>query len=103
MVINIPYGGMLENSKHKIQKSKIGSDKQEITKRLHRVKGQIEGVEDMIGQGKECYLVIHQIMAARSALGAVAVKLLTEASCAASNRKDQTKLEQLLNQLLKFH
>jgi len=93
---------MEENAKVKSKNSKLKEEKTEITKRLHRVKGQIEGIEEMIGEKKECSLVIHQIMAARSALGAVAVKLLTDASCKASNKQDQQKFEQLINQLLKF-
>ena len=92
----------MENAKIKTQRSKINSEKDKIADRLHRIKVQVEGVEDMIGQGKECALVIHQIMAARSALGAVAVKLLTDASCKASSKQDQAQFEQLINQLLKF-
>jgi len=61
----------------------------DISIRLHRVRGQIEGIEQMIGQNQDCSLVIHQIMAARSALGSVAVKLLTKASCTASTLQEQ--------------
>lgn len=74
----------------------------DIISRLHRIMGQLRGVELMINEEKECNLIIPQIMAIRSALGVVAVKLLTDASCKASSGKDQQKFEQLINQLIKF-
>lgn len=74
----------------------------DIISRLHRIMGQLRGVELMINEEKECNLIIPQIMAIRSALGVVAVKLLTDASRKASSGKDQQKFEQLINQLIKF-
>ena len=39
--------------------------------RLRRIKGQVEGLERMIGQGRYCVDILNQIKAARSALQAL--------------------------------
>jgi DNA-binding FrmR family transcriptional regulator len=41
---------------------------EDIRKRLHRVAGQVEGVERMLDQGRECRDVVTQISAATKAL-----------------------------------
>jgi DNA-binding FrmR family transcriptional regulator len=46
--------------------------------RLKRIRGQVEGVERMIGEGRYCVDIITQIRAARSALLALENSVLKE-------------------------
>lgn len=80
------------------------TDKQ-IKDQLHRIKGQIEGVEKMIEKCRSCDDVIMQLMAARSSLEKVAVKLIEDEtnSCVSSkNKKDQMRLKRMATTLFKY-
>ena len=45
--------------------------------RLRRIEGQVRGLQEMIGDGRECRDVVYQIAAARNALGQLGVRYLT--------------------------
>jgi DNA-binding FrmR family transcriptional regulator len=49
---------------------------EDVRKRLHRVAGQLEGVERMLDQGRECRDVIAQISAATKALEQAGFRLV---------------------------
>ena len=49
--------------------------KQDLTHRLHRIEGQVRGLQNMVDNDTYCNDVLIQIAAVRSALGAVAQKL----------------------------
>ncbi|MGD0256038.1 MAG: metal-sensitive transcriptional regulator [Acidimicrobiales bacterium] len=49
---------------------------EDLRKRLHRVAGQIEGVERMLDQGRECRDVVSQISAATKALEQAGFRLV---------------------------
>jgi DNA-binding FrmR family transcriptional regulator len=49
---------------------------EDVRKRLHRVAGQIEGIERMLDQGRECRDVISQISAATKALEQAGFRLV---------------------------
>jgi DNA-binding FrmR family transcriptional regulator len=53
-----------------------GQDKQALIKRLHRVEGQVRGIERMIEEDRYCIDVLTQIAAVRTALEQVGAKLL---------------------------
>ncbi len=53
-------------------------DKQQITKRLRRVEGQVRGIEKMIEEDRYCIDVLTQISAAQAALDKVALKLMED-------------------------
>jgi len=79
-------------------------DKQVINQ-LHRIKGQIEGIERMIKSCRSCEDVVMQLMAARSSIEKVALKILAEEtdSCTRSkNKKDQERLQQIATTLFKY-
>jgi DNA-binding FrmR family transcriptional regulator len=83
---------------------KENSDKQ-LIQQLHRIKGQIDGVERMIGECKSCDAVVMQLMAARSSLEQVTLKLLSEEtdSCVKSNnKKDLEKIKKIASTLFKY-
>ena len=54
------------------------SDKDALVKRLHRVEGQIRGIERMVGDERYCIDILTQISAATTALEAVALKILED-------------------------
>ena len=50
--------------------------KDDLSKRLNRLKGQLEGIQRMVDEEAYCVDVLQQIAAVRGALGKVASKLL---------------------------
>lgn len=54
------------------------SDKQGLLKRLNRIEGQVRGVGKMVEEDRYCIDVLTQISAVRSALDAVAIRLLRD-------------------------
>jgi len=53
-------------------------DKDALIKRLHRIEGQVRGVEKMVEDNRYCIDVLTQIAAVNTALEAVAFKILDE-------------------------
>ncbi len=54
------------------------ADKEALIKRLHRIEGQVRGIEKMIGDDRYCIDIITQISAVTTALESVAFKILDE-------------------------
>ncbi|MBA3331238.1 MAG: metal-sensitive transcriptional regulator [Actinobacteria bacterium] len=54
------------------------SDKDALVKRLHRIEGQVRGVERMVEEERYCIDILTQIGAVSTALDSVAVKLLED-------------------------
>jgi len=78
-------------------------DQKDIFNRLHRIIGQLQGVEQMIGEDRECDLVIHQILAARAGLAKIGVKILAQQSCQLNTRDNPDQFEKYLTQLLNLN
>jgi DNA-binding FrmR family transcriptional regulator len=55
-----------------------GYDKAAMVKRLHRIEGQVRGIERMVEDDRYCIDVLTQISAVRTALESVAFKLLDD-------------------------
>ncbi|HXF98455.1 MAG TPA: metal-sensitive transcriptional regulator [Gaiellaceae bacterium] len=53
-------------------------DKDALIRRLHRIEGQVRGIERMIEEERYCVDVLTQIAAVSTALEGLAVKLLEE-------------------------
>jgi DNA-binding FrmR family transcriptional regulator len=53
-------------------------DKDALIKRLHRIEGQVRGVERMVEEERYCIDILTQISAVSTALEQVAVKLLDD-------------------------
>ncbi len=53
-------------------------EKDALIKRLHRIEGQVRGIEKMLAEDRYCIDVITQISAVTTALEAVAFKILDE-------------------------
>jgi CsoR family transcriptional regulator, copper-sensing transcriptional repressor len=53
-------------------------DKQALVKRLHRIEGQVRGIERMVEDDRYCVDVLTQINAVTTALESLAFKILDE-------------------------
>ena len=54
------------------------ADKDALVRRLHRIEGQIRGIERMVDEERYCVDILTQIAAATTALETVAFKILDE-------------------------
>jgi len=54
------------------------ADKDALINRLHRIEGQVRGIERMVDEDRYCIDIITQISAITTALDAVAFKILDE-------------------------
>ena len=57
---------------------KHGYDKSALTKRLHRIEGQVRGIHRMVEDDRYCIDVLTQISAVTTALESLAFKLLDD-------------------------
>ena len=55
-----------------------GYDKDALKKRLHRIEGQVRGIERMVDEDRYCIDVLTQISAVNTALESLAFKILDE-------------------------
>ena len=89
---------------------KHGYDKDALVKRLHRVEGQVRGLERMVEEDRYCIDVLTQISAAERALQGVAVGLLNdhlshcviEAASSGDEAEAETKTHELLEAVHRF-
>jgi len=85
-------------------------DKDALIKRLHRIEGQVRGVEKMVEGDRYCIDILTQISAANTALEALAFKILDEhvrhcvagALASGDESNAQTKTEELLEAVQRF-
>jgi DNA-binding FrmR family transcriptional regulator len=54
------------------------ADKDAIVKRLHRIEGQVRGIERMVDEDRYCIDILTQISAVTTALESVAFRILDE-------------------------
>ncbi|CAN5229712.1 hypothetical protein BH18ACT12_BH18ACT12_04080 [soil metagenome] len=57
---------------------KHGYDKDALVKRLHRIEGQVRGIERMVEDDRYCIDILTQISAATTALDSLAFKVLDD-------------------------
>ena len=85
-------------------------DKVAVVKRLHRIEGQVRGIEKMVEDDRYCIDVLTQIAAVNTALESLAFKILDEhvrncvaGALASGDEADaQTKTEELLGAVHRF-
>jgi CsoR family transcriptional regulator, copper-sensing transcriptional repressor len=58
--------------------SQHGYDKEALIKRLHRIEGQVRGLERMVEEDRYCIDVLTQISAVTTALESVAFRILDD-------------------------
>ena len=86
------------------------ADKQALVKRLHRIEGQVRGVEKMVEDDRYCIDILTQISAVSTALESLALKILDDhvnhcvAHALASGDKPdaETKTRELLEAVQRF-
>ena len=86
------------------------ADKAGLVKRLHRIEGQVRGVEKMVENDRYCIDVLTQVSAVATALEGVAFKILDDhvnhcvARALASGDQDdaETKTRELLEAVQRF-
>ena len=83
-----------------MEKAKSKDQGSKIIDRLRRISGQIQGIERMVKDEKDCLAVIQQIAAARSGLARVATKILAQESCRLEGKKNKTEFEKIINNLI---
>jgi CsoR family transcriptional regulator, copper-sensing transcriptional repressor len=78
-------------------------DKQALVTRLHRIEGQVRGVEKMLEEDRYCIDVLTQIGAVNTALESLAFKILDEhvRHCVAGEPSPE-KVEELLAAVHRF-
>jgi DNA-binding FrmR family transcriptional regulator len=89
---------------------KHGYDKAALTKRLHRIEGQVRGIERMVDDDRYCIDILTQISAVNTALESLAFKLLDDhvnhcvADALASGDADEAaaKSKELLQAVQRF-
>jgi CsoR family transcriptional regulator, copper-sensing transcriptional repressor len=89
---------------------KHGYDKDALTKRLHRIEGQVRGIERMVEDDRYCIDILTQISAVNTALESLAFKVLDDhvnhcvADALASGDKEAAaeKTEELLAAVQRF-
>jgi DNA-binding FrmR family transcriptional regulator len=57
---------------------KHGYDKEALVKRLHRIEGQVRGIERMVEDDRYCIDILTQVAAVNTALESLALKLLDD-------------------------
>jgi CsoR family transcriptional regulator, copper-sensing transcriptional repressor len=86
------------------------ADKDALIKRLHRIEGQVRGLERMVSEERYCIDILTQIAAVSTALEGVSVKLLedhvrhcvADALAAGDARTAERKSEDLLAAVQRF-
>ena len=86
------------------------NEKDALVKRLHRIEGQVRGIERMVEDDRYCIDILTQISAVSTALESLALKLLDEhvrhcvAGALSSGDADdaQVKTEELLEAVQRF-
>jgi DNA-binding FrmR family transcriptional regulator len=86
------------------------NDKEALIRRLHRIEGQVRGIERMVDEERYCIDVLTQIGAVSTALESLAQKLLTDhanhcvadALASGSREEAETKTRELLEAVQRF-
>jgi CsoR family transcriptional regulator, copper-sensing transcriptional repressor len=86
------------------------NDKDALIKRLHRIEGQVRGIERMVETDRYCIDILTQISAVSTALESLAVKILdghvrhcvADALTSGDEAEAETKTEELLAAVQRF-
>jgi DNA-binding FrmR family transcriptional regulator len=89
---------------------KHGYDKEALAKRLHRIEGQVRGIERMVEDDRYCIDVLTQIAAVNTALESLAFKVLddhvnlcvTDALASGNPKEAAAKSKELMEAVQRF-
>ena len=85
-------------------------DKQALVKRLHRIEGQVRGIEKMVEDDRYCIDILTQISAVSTALESLAFRILDEhvnhcvvgAIASGDEQEAEVKTQELLEAVQRF-
>jgi len=85
-------------------------DKEALVKRLHRIEGQVRGIERMVDEDRYCIDILTQVSAVSTALDALAFQILDShvnhcvagAISSGNEREAGTKTQELLEAVQRF-
>jgi DNA-binding FrmR family transcriptional regulator len=90
----------------KSNKTVVQPDKQALLKRLNRAEGQVRGIAKMVEEDRYCVDILTQIAALRSALNAVAIRLLEDHTkgCVSNSIRngDDAAIDELMTIIKRF-
>lgn len=79
----------------------------EIKNQINRIKGQLNGIDKMVEEGRDSLEIVQQISAVRAALSRLAVELLKDESKICFTKKDDSeklkKFEELVANFFKLN
>jgi DNA-binding FrmR family transcriptional regulator len=86
------------------------AEKPALVKRLHRIEGQVRGIEKMVEDDRYCIDILTQIAAATTALDALALQILddhirhcvADALASGDESEARTKTDELLQAVQRF-
>jgi DNA-binding FrmR family transcriptional regulator len=86
------------------------ADKPALVNRLHRIEGQVRGIEKMVNEDRYCIDILTQISAVKTALDALALRILEQhvnhcvvgAFASGDEAEAQTKTKELLEAVQRF-
>ncbi len=89
---------------------KHGYDKETLAKRLHRIEGQVRGIERMVEDDRYCIDILTQVAAVNTALESLAFKILddhvnlcvTDALASGDPKEAAAKSKELMNAVQRF-
>ena len=89
---------------------KHGYDKGALVKRLHRIEGQVRGLERMVEDDRYCIDILTQVAAVNTALESLAFKILddhvnlcvTDALASGDPKEAAAKSKELMNAVQRF-
>ena len=89
---------------------KHGYDKEVLVKRLHRIEGQVRGIERMVEDDRYCIDILTQVAAVNTALESLAFKILddhvnlcvTDALASGDPKEAAAKSKELMNAVQRF-
>lgn len=73
-----------------------------VSRQLHRISGQVEGISRMYEESRPCLDIAQQIAAVRSSLSRVARDIMTDELSRCSREKDCQRLDNVLKELLRY-
>ena len=89
---------------------KHGYDKEALAKRLHRIEGQVRGIERMVEDDRYCIDILTQVAAVNTALESLAFKVLddhvshcvTDAFSSGAPKEAAAKSKELMEAVQRF-
>ncbi|HNT30381.1 MAG TPA: metal-sensitive transcriptional regulator [bacterium] len=73
-----------------------------LTHHLKRIEGQMQGIERMIDEERDCQEIIQQIIAVRASLATIGISLLTRNMSGCLRSKNKKTFETTISQLFKL-